>query len=207
MRVLVIGANGAVGKQTVQKLLKSNHEPVAMVRKTDQIPYFEELGVQTVLADLEKDFEKAFYNIDSVIFAAGSGPHTGPDKTIIIDQEGAIEAADIAKKSGVQKFVMLSSIGADKPKEAGQIKHYLYAKHRADEHLKQSGLTYTIIRPGGLTNDPGTGKVNLQEKLPEMGWIPREDVASVLVQVLSESKADNKVFEVIEGSEDISEAL
>ncbi|MFC4559912.1 SDR family oxidoreductase [Virgibacillus kekensis] len=207
MRVLVIGANGSVGKHTVEKLKESEHDPVAMVRKTEQVPYFEQKGIETVLADLEKDFERAYHNVDAVIFAAGSGPHTGADKTVLIDQEGAIEAVDIAKRFGVKKFIMLSSIGADKPKEAEQIKYYLYAKHRADEHLKQSGLTYSILRPGILTNDPGTGKVELQDKLPEIGKIPREDVAALLVQLLTEHKADNKIFEAIEGSTDISKVL
>lgn len=207
MRVLVIGANGGIGKQAVEKLLESDHEPVAMVRKTDQIPQFEELGAQTVLADLEEDFEKAFHNIDAVIFAAGSGPHTGADKTIVIDQEGAIESVDLAKRHGIKRFIMLSSIGADHPKGTGQMKHYLYAKHRADEYLKKTGLNYTIVRPGRLTDDPGTGKVNLQEKLSDIGNIPREDVAAVLVYLLSVPRAENQIFELVEGNTELSEVL
>ncbi len=207
VRVLVIGANGAVGKHVVDRLKESDHQPVAMVRDTDQIPYFEEKNVETVLADLEKDFEKAFYNTEAVIFAAGSGPKTGADKTIIIDQEGAIEAADLAKKHGVNRFVMLSSMGADQPKQAEQIKHYLYAKHRADEHLKTSGLNYTILRPGRLTDEPASGKVNVHEGSPERGSVPRADVASVLVYLLSAPRAENKIFNLIEGSTPLSDVL
>ncbi|GAB3045410.1 SDR family oxidoreductase [Virgibacillus ainsalahensis] len=205
MRVLVIGANGSVGKQVVEKLMDANHEPVAMVRKAEQLSQFEDIGAQTVLTDLEENFESAYDDVDAVIFAAGSGPNTGADKTIIIDQEGAIEATDLAKKYGINRFVLLSSMGADKPKDAKQIKHYLYAKHRADEYLKDSGLAYTILRPGGLTDDPGKGKVNLQEKIEEFGKVTREDVASVLVQILTSKEAENKVFELLEGDTPVSD--
>lgn len=207
MRVLVIGANGAIGKQVVQKLKDTEHEPVAMVRDSDQVAYFEDFGAKTVVADLEQNFEKAFDEIDAVIFAAGSGGHTGADKTIIIDQEGAIESTDLAKKFGVQRFMIVSSMGAGNPKEAKQIKHYQYAKHRADEHLKQSGLNYTILRPGGLTNEAGTGKVNLQEHISERGTIPREDVAATLVHLLNNSRAENQVFDLLEGETPIENVL
>ena len=207
MRVLVIGANGAIGKQVVQKLKDTEHEPVAMVRDSDQVAYFEDFGAKTVVADLEQNFEKAFDEIDAVIFAAGSGGHTGADKTIIIDQEGAIESTDLAKKFGVQRFMIVSSMGAGNPKEAKQIKHYQYAKHRADEHLKQSGLNYTILRPGGLTNEAGTGKVNLQEHISERGTIPREDVAATLVHLLNNPRAENQVFDLLEGETPIENVL
>lgn len=205
MRVLVIGANGAIGKQVVHKLVESEHEPVAMVRDTDQVPYFEKMGAKTVLADLEQNFEKAYHNIEAVVFAAGSGGHTGADKTIIIDQEGAIESIDLAKKFGVQRFMMVSAMRAGNPKEATRIKHYLYAKHRADEHLKKSGLNYTIVRPGGLTNDPGTGKVKLQQHISEAGTVPREDVAAVLVQLLTSLGAENRILDLLEGETPLTE--
>ena len=123
MRVLVIGANGKIGKQVVEKLAKTEHEPVAMVRDPKQVTQFENIGAKTIVADLEQNFEKAFDKIDAVIFTAGSGGHTGADKTIIIDQEGAIESIDLAKKYGVKRFMIVSSMGAGNPKEAKQIKH------------------------------------------------------------------------------------
>jgi uncharacterized protein YbjT (DUF2867 family) len=207
MRILVIGANGAVGKQVVKKLLEMKQEPIAMVRDEDQIPYFESIGTKTVLADLEGDFEQAFAGIDAVIFAAGSGGHTGADKTIIVDQEGAVEAVDLAKRHNVKRFIMLSSMRADTPKSATSMKHYLYAKHRADEHLKKAGIPYVILRPGSLTDDPGTGKVNMQRKLDNPGKVPREDVASVLA-VLAVAKEDgNKIYELIEGETAIADLL
>ncbi|MGP4076066.1 SDR family oxidoreductase [Halobacillus sp. K22] len=208
MKVLVIGANGQVGKHVIHKLTQSSHTPVAMVWDTKQIPQFEELGVETVLGDLEKDFKEAYYGVDGVIFAAGSGPHTGADKTILIDQEGAIKSIEYAKQFGLKRFIMLSSVRSDEPEKGPDaMKHYLYAKHRADEHLKQSGLNYTILRPGQLTNKPGTGKVALEEKLEQDGEIPREDVAETLVYLLSVPRAKQKSFDLISGSTQLEETL
>ncbi|WP_226038164.1 SDR family oxidoreductase [Aquibacillus saliphilus] len=207
MNVLVIGANGKVGKHIVQKLLDSDHQPIAMIRDTDQIPFFEEMGAKTVLGDLESDFSNAFFNVDAVIFAAGSGPNTGADKTIIIDQEGAIKSVNLAKQYDVKQFIMLSSIKADQPESVNEMKHYLFAKHRADEYLKDSGLNYTIIRPGGLTNEAGTGKVQMQEHIDGFGMIPREDVAATIVHLLSVPKARNKSFDLISGQTVLDELL
>ncbi|UOR10332.1 SDR family oxidoreductase [Halobacillus amylolyticus] len=208
MRVLVIGANGQVGKYVIDKLNDSGHEPVAMVRDTDQVPQFEDKGIRSVIGDLEKDFESAFYNIEAVIFAAGSGPHTGADKTILIDQEGAIRAIERAKHFGIKRFVMLSSMAADRPESGAEaMKHYLYAKHRADEYLKQSGLDYTIVRPGRLTNDRGNGKIKIQEHINSYGEIPREDVAETLSFLISGAKAENKAYDLLSGDQRIHEAL
>ncbi|MGP4062730.1 SDR family oxidoreductase [Halobacillus litoralis] len=204
MKVLVIGANGKVGKHIINKLNDSEHKPYAMVRDTDQIPQFEELGVATVLGDLEKDFEHAFHGKDAVIFAAGSGPHTGADKTIVIDQEGAIKAADFAKANGVKRYMMLSSIGADRPEQApDDFKYYLYAKHRADEYVKSTELDYTIVRPGGLTNEKGIGKVDLQKRT-EHGEIPREDVAATLVHLLSVNESVHESYDLISGEKPLN---
>ena len=92
--------------------------------------------------------------MEAIIFAAGSGPKTGPDKTTAVDKNGAIKLVDAAKKKGIERFVMLSSVGSDDPEQAQEeMRHYLEAKHDADEHLKASWLTYTIVRPVALTNE------------------------------------------------------
>lgn len=199
MKVLVVGANGQIGHQVVRKLKVKGHDPVAMVRKEEQTKQFEDKEIDTVLADLEKDFSHAFEGVDTVVFAAGSGGSTGADMTIVIDQEGAIETVDNAKNAGVKHFVIVSSMGADSPKAQKDIKHYMYAKHRADEYLKASGLDYTIIRPGMLQNEAGTGKVSLSEENQEVGNVQREDVASVIVQAVDADKAENKVYTLLEG--------
>ncbi|MCA0972806.1 SDR family oxidoreductase [Halobacillus litoralis] len=208
MNVLVIGANGQVGRKIVQKLQQTEHEPVAMVRESDQAKAFKKMGVKTVIGDLEKDFEHAFIDMEAIIFAAGSGGHTGADKTILIDQEGAIKAMDRAKHFGIKRCIMLSTIGADRP-DLGpdDFKYYLYAKHRADEYLKASGLSYSILRPGSLTDEEGTGKVKLQEHLNEFGEIPREDVAATLVALLTTEGTNGKSYDVISGEQPIEDAL
>lgn len=207
MKVLVIGANGQVGHQLVEKLKDKGHQPVAMVRKEEQVEKFKEKGIDTVLGDLQKDFSHAFEGVDSVVFAAGSGGDTGADMTVLIDQEGAIESVDNAEKAGVKHFVMLSSMGADAPKEAEQMQHYLYAKHRADEHLKASALDFTILRPGMLTNDSGTGKVRLFEGGTEIAEIPREDVANVLAHIVDTNKPEGKTYYLHEGDTPVEDTL
>lgn len=207
-RVLVVGATGHTGKRVIEILNNSNtFEPYAMIRKEDQRQMFEDMDVETVLADLEKDVTETVQGMDKVIFAAGSGGKTGEDKTIAIDQNGAIKMIDAAKQAKVKKFVMLSSMGADNPEANKDLKVYLEAKNKADEHLKSSGLTYTILRPGALTDDLGLAKVKLAEKLNETGEISRDDVAFLLVMSLADPLVKNKTIEALEGKESIKNAI
>lgn len=203
--ILVAGANGTTGKKIVAILNKSqNYNPIAMVRKEDQQAYFKDQNIQTVLGDLEADVTSVFTNpIDRVIFAAGSA-----GKNVIgVDQEGAKKLIDASKKGNIKKFVMLSSMGADKPEEATQLKEYLKAKHNADEYLKNSGLNYSIVRPGTLTNDSPLEMIELQQKLNKQGEISRADVAQTLVQSLEDKTAANATFEIIKGDTSIQKAL
>lgn len=207
-KVLVAGANGLTGTQIIKIL--NNHgqyDPVAMIRKEDQKEKFASMGVEVKIADLEEDLSGLLEDVDFVIFAAGSGSSTGKDKTITVDQEGAIKLIDEAKKSNIKKFIMLSAIGADEPQSNEKLKHYLEAKHKADEHLKKSGLNYSIIRPGSLTNDDGTGKIKAKEKLSGRGRISREDVAHVIISALDHVNTHNQVIEILEGDQSLQEAL
>lgn len=211
MKTLVIGANGQIGRHIVE-LLKNNseHSVTAMVRKQEQVQKFEEQGVETVLADLEDSVEKiakAAEGFDAVIFTAGSGGHTGADKTILIDLDGAVKSVEAAEKAGVKRFVIVSAIGANNREKWGdKIKHYYVAKHYADKAVEASGLTYTIVRPGGLLNEEGTGKVTAASEV-ERGSIPREDVANVVVASLEEENTFNKGFDLISGDTPIEDAV
>lgn len=202
--VLVVGANGTTGRIIIDLLKKSEtYQPIAMVRKQDQKGHFEKQGVSTVLADLEEDLSHAVYNVDKVIFAAGS-----KGKNIIgVDQEGAKKLTNAAKEAGIEKFVMLSSMGADKPAESDELEDYLRAKQNADDHLRSSGLNYSIVRPGNLTDDEGIGKIQLNEKLKIQGSISRADVAKTLVEVLEEDVRQNQVFEILSGDVPIEKAV
>lgn len=106
MKTLVIGANGQIGRQFCELAHEADVPIRAMIRDTSQQAWFQERGIETVLADLEGDFRKAFYGCDQVVFAAGSGPHTGPDKTLMIDLYGALSAIDLAASLGIGRFIM-----------------------------------------------------------------------------------------------------
>ena len=207
-KILIVGANGSTGKRVIEILNNTqSFEPLAMIRKEEQKSIFDDMDVESVLADLEQeDLSPALKGIDKVIFAAGSGGHTGPDKTTAVDEEGAIKIIDASVKAGVKKFVMLSAMNADEPSKNPDLEHYLKAKAEADKYLRNSGLNFTIVRPGALTDDLGMGKVKVAEKV-ERGEISRDDVAFLLVMSLADPLAHNKTFEAIEGDEPIKTAL
>ncbi|WP_100332149.1 SDR family oxidoreductase [Bacillus xiapuensis] len=211
MNVLVIGAAGLTGKRVVKHLADSSQHLVrAMVRKAEQTDEMETLGAKAILANLEQDFSFAMNDVNAVIFAAGSGSATGHDKTIAVDQEGAKKAADFAKKKGIERFIMLSSIGTENPAAGpAELRPYLEAKKAADLHLQNSGLNYTIVRPGTLTNEPGTGKIALSRHFTALDsrTISRDDVARVLVDSLLLKETEHQVFEIVSGDTPIEKAL
>lgn len=209
MRVLIAGAHGKIGQQLVRQMVRSTHRCRAMVRDGAQTPTMQGLGAdETVLGDLEQDCSSAVVDCDAVIFTAGSGPHTGPDKTTAVDELGAKRLIDSARAAGAKHFLMVSSLGADDPgRGPAKLQHYLRAKHNADEHLRNSGLTYTIVRPGPLTQADGTGKIQVAEQLNRSGEIPRQDVAAVLVACLDQKNTRNRIFDVLAGDLPVTEAL
>lgn len=212
MKVLVIGANGQVGRHIVKELADSQHDTIAMVRKEEQVNHLKELGAsKVVLADLEKDFSEAFDEAEAVIFAAGSGGSTGPDKTLTIDLWGSAKAAKYAEKKGVQRFVQLSSMGTDDPDSGGEeMKPYLVAKRAADEILKATNLDYTIVRPGALSDEDKTGSIEVSSAgftSMEGRSIPRADVANILVNVLDRPNTYHKTFEVLQGNGSTADEL
>lgn len=203
-KILVVGANGTTGKEIVNLLNQSQYfEPYAMVRKPEQEEQFKSKGIKTILADLEEDVSNTTKGMDKVIFAAGSGGK----KVKEVDENGAKKIIDASKKDGIKKFVMLSSMGADQPEEAGQLKDYLKAKHNADVYLKDSGLNYAIVRPGSLNNNKLSNKIELSKKLNKRGEISRSDVAQVLARVANDDVANNETFEIIDGSTLIADAF
>lgn len=208
MKVLIAGANGKIGQRLVKQMAASAHSPRAMIRNPDQAEGLQVLGAETVVADLEDDCSGAMKGCDAVIFTAGSGPHTGPDKTLDVDQNGAISLIDQAKAAGVKRFVIVSAMRADDP-EAGpeKLRHYLRAKKNADDHLRDSDLAYTIVRPGRLTEEPGSGHVQIAERLDSFGEIPREDVAAVLLATLEADNTIRRGFDLIAGDQPLTDAI
>jgi len=211
MNILVIGANGNIGKKIVNKIhSNSPHDAVAMVRKESQKEQFEKKGIKTVLGDLEEDFSHAFDGTNAVIFTAGSGGNTGDDKTKAIDQEGAIKAIDLATQKKLDRFMMISAFGADfQPSEwPKELAYYYQAKAAADDYLQQTDLNYTILKPGLLTDDEPKGKVDYGERTDaRTGSIPRWDVADVTVKSLDAEKTFRKSLELLSGPYQIDEAI
>ncbi|TCI36524.1 SDR family oxidoreductase [Exiguobacterium sp. SH3S2] len=211
MNVFVIGANGQIGKQLVERLKQDGkHEVTAMVRKQEQLDEFKANGYQAVLGDLEGDVEtlkQAMSGMDAVVFAAGSGGSTGADKTLLIDLDGAAKSVEAAQANGnIKHFVMLSALKAeDRSAWPDSMKPYYVAKHHADRLLEQSGLDYTIVRPGALTDDAGTGKVNVDNV--STGEIPRADVAAFLAHVIGRQEAANKAIDLVKGDTAIEETI
>jgi uncharacterized protein YbjT (DUF2867 family) len=212
MKVFLIGANGQVGKHIVKLLQSSDkHELTAMVRSEEQAEQLKQSGVNVVLANLEDSVEQlaqAMKGSDALIFSAGSGGKTGADKTLLVDLDGAVKSMEAAEQVGINRYVMVSAYKAydrESWKES-PIKPYFVAKHYADRELRASNLNYTIIGPGILTNEPGTGKVTVGEIL-EKTSIPREDVARVVVVSLDEEKTYKKTIGLVSGETSVEEAL
>lgn len=211
MNILVIGANGQIGKLLVELLAKeAAHRVTAMVRKAEQAESLKQLGAHVVIGDLEGSVEElaeAMKDHDAVVFTAGSGGSTGADKTLLIDLDGAVKTMEAAKERGIKRYIMVSAFGADQREKWSQaIKPYYVAKHYADRALLDGELNYTIIRPGGLKNEPGTGKVAVGTDL-KPGSIPREDVARVIAASLQEEKTYRRAFDLVAGNDAIEDAL
>lgn len=213
MNILVVGANGQIGKQLVSMIQATEGmQAKAMIRKEEQANYFKKIGAETVIVDLESDIETiaaATKDVDVVVFTAGSGPNTGKDKTILIDLDGAVKTIEATKYNGVKRFIMVSSFDTtrDAIQEApSSFSPYVAAKHYADEWLKGTDLDYTIVHPGILTNNKGTGNVQLAEKV-EPSEIAREDVAEVILRTIENDTTIGKEFQIVAGNTPIKEAV
>ena len=208
MRVLVAGANGQVGQHIVRLLAERGHQVRAMIRDEDQAQRLRELGGEPVVADLERNVAHTVEGCDAVIFSAGGGPGSGAEKKETVDRQGAVKLIEAAQEHGARRYVMVSAMGAADPESGSEaMQPYLHAKAQADQALQESGLDYTIVRPGSLTDDPETGIVEAGFSLRRRGEIPREDTARVIVATLDREKTVGKTFEVISGDTPIEEAL
>lgn len=213
MSILVIGANGGVGSKLVSQLNEEHVDFTAGVRKEDQVKELENKGIKATLIDVEKnsinDLKNIFTDYDKVIFSVGSGGSTGADKTIIVDLDGAVKTIKASKEAGIKHYVMVSTY--DSRREAfdasGDLKPYTIAKHYADDYLRTSDLNYTIVHPGSLTDDAGTGKIEADLYFDKAGSIPREDVATVLKEVVTSDGFNNQEFQILSGNHGVKYAL
>jgi uncharacterized protein YbjT (DUF2867 family) len=191
-------------------LAAEGHHARGLIRKPDQAADLEALGAVAVLGDLEADasLDEYVQGADALVFAAGAGPGSGPERKRTVDLGGAVKLVDAALAAGVRRYVMISSIGADRPHATSSgMRPYLEAKAEADRYLIASGLDHTIVRPGSLTDDPGTGRVRVSTELGQRGAIPRDDVAAVIVAVLEAPNTIGVTFELFSGDRLVAEAV
>jgi uncharacterized protein YbjT (DUF2867 family) len=211
MDVVIAGGHGQIALR-LARLLSARGEAVrSVIRNPGHAGDVEDTGASAVVFDLEDGSSDELADVvrgaDAVVFAAGAGPGSGAERKRTVDLGAAVKLIEAAASAGVRRYVMVSSIGADDPAGGGDaMRPYLEAKAEADAALASSGLDFTIVRPGPLTNDPGTSKVTVG---PDVGRadVTRDDVAAVIVGVLDEPRTVGKTFVLVNGDTPIPAAL
>jgi len=210
MDILVVGEHGKIALRLLRLLAARGHHARGLIRKPEQAAELQTVGAVPVLGDLEAEpsLETHVKGADAVVFAAGAGPGSGPERKQTVDLGGAVKLTDAAVALGVRRYLMISSIGADRARSAtGAMRPYLQAKAEADRYLMASGLDYTILRPGMLTDDPGTGRVRLSTELGGRAPVPRDDVAAVLAEMVEAPNTIGVVAELFTGDTPVPEAV
>jgi nucleoside-diphosphate-sugar epimerase len=211
VKVAIAGGHGKIGMRLARILSERGDEVRSLIRNPDHAAEVSETGAEPVVCDLEQasveDVAEAIDAVDAVVFAAGAGAGSGPERKQTMDYGGAVKLIEGAKAKEVGTYVMVSSMGAD-PDIAGDETFQVYqrAKGRADAALSDSGLDYVIVRPGGLTDEPGTGKVTLGEHVGR-GQVSRDDVVAVIASVLRNPPSGWRTVELIGGETPIEDAL
>ncbi len=219
MRIVIAGGHGQIALHLERLLAEHGDQPVGLVRNADHADDLAAAGAETAVVDLESDTVETLADIlagaDAAVFAAGAGPDSGVERKKTVDFGGAILLANACERAGVRRLIVISSIGteradtmndSDSNGEPNVMKVYLQAKAAADEFVRGSGLDWTVIRPGSLTDDPPTGKVTAAEHV-DRAQIPRADVAAVVHAALRDDSTIGKQFEVVGGNTSVAEAL
>ncbi len=209
MDVVVVGGHGKVALHLLELLVARGDRARGVIRDPGQAPDLEGLGAEAVLCDIESEpLTAAVEGADAVVFAAGAGPGSGPERKRTVDLGGAVKLIEAARANGIARYVMIGSIGSHDPAAGPEaMRPYLEAKAEADAELAASGLEFTIVRPGSLRDDPGTGLVDVATELGRSGPVPREDVAAVLAEVLVADNTIGKTFELFAGETPVAEAV
>jgi uncharacterized protein YbjT (DUF2867 family) len=212
-RVAIVGGHGKVARHLIHVLRRSDHDAVALVRREEYRAELEERGAEVRLLDIERAdagaFAAAFEGCEAVVFAAGGGADGNIERKRTVDLEGSLKSIEGARLAGIDRFVQVSAIGVDDPlpEDTDDVwRAYVEAKRDADAALRASGLAWTIIRPGRLTDDPATGKVSLGPDIAR-GDVTRADVAAVLAAVLDAPGTIGKQWVLVNGDTPIEEAL
>jgi nucleoside-diphosphate-sugar epimerase len=213
MRVVIAGGHGKIAQLLAIRLHAAGHEPVGLIRHPDQEADLESAGARPYLLDLEHaspaDVADAVKDADAVVFAAGAGPGSSAERKYTVDLGGSVLLADAATEAAVPRFVQISTMGAGAPPAAGTDATwgaYLDAKTQAEEDLRRRDLDWTILRPGALTDDPGTEHVTLTPEAGR-GSVPRADVAAVLAALLETGAGSRQTLELRGGDTPVREAV
>ncbi len=211
MKVAIAGGHGQIALRLAKVLSQRGDQVVALIRNPDHADDVRRAGAQPAVVDLEHarvaEVAEAIAGSDAVVFSAGAGPGSGPGRKETMDYGGAVRLIEAAQQSGIRRYVIVSAIDADADAPGEDtFAVYLRAKGRADDAVRASGLDFTVVRPGGLTNDPGTGRVTLGENLSH-GRVTRDDVASVLAAVLDSPNTIGRTFDLIEGDMPVADAV
>jgi uncharacterized protein YbjT (DUF2867 family) len=207
--IVIAGGHGQIALRLERLLAARGDAARALVGNPDHADDVAAAGAEPVLADLEAldDLGPFVAGADAVVFAAGAGPGSGAARKRTVDLGAAVKLLRAAQAGGVARYLMVSAMGAADPAAGPEaMRPYLEAKAQADAELAASDLDWTIVRPGLLTDDPGTGRVRVGERL-DRGEIPRDDVAAVLVGCLDEPATVRRTFDVVAGETAIAEAL
>ena len=213
MRIAIVGGHGQVARHLHPILVRAGHVPVALVRKEAYRAELEVMGAEVRLLDIEREeadaFATAFWGCDAVVFSAGGGPDGNVERKRTVDLHGSLKSIAGAETADISRFVQVSAINVDDPLPAdtGEVwRAYVEAKRAADAALRNSSLDWTIIRPGRLTDDPGTGTVSLGSDISR-GHVPRTDVAAVLAVVLDVGGSIRRQWNVVAGDTPVAEAV
>lgn len=210
MKIAIAGGHGQIALLLEKNLVDAGHSPIGIVRNPDHVDDVEATGATALVLDLENTDAAGLAShldgVEALVFAAGGGPNSGDARKLTVDRGAAILLADAAELRGIRRYVVISAISADSWDSISDdsFKVYLRAKAEADAEIRSRDLDWTIVRPGTLTNDAGTGSVEVGEKLE--GSIPRADVAALLATLIDEGRGIRSQFEVISGSTPIADA-
>jgi uncharacterized protein YbjT (DUF2867 family) len=209
MDVVVAGGHGKIGLRLLRLLADRGDRARGLIRNPNHATELHDVGAEAVVCDIEErdDISDCVQGADAVVFAAGAGPGSGAERKRTVDYGGAVKLIEAAKNNGIDRYVMVSAIKVDRPDEWSEpMVPYYEAKRDADEALERSGLTYTIVRPGSLTDDAGTGLVEIGFGL-EGGEIPREDVAATLFFTLDAVNTYGRAFDLVSGDDPVEDAV
>ena len=209
VNVVIVGGHGKVAMRLAKLLVDRGDSPRGVIRDTEQADDLEAIGCEPIVLDIENvEISDAVAGADAVVFAAGAGPGSGPARKRTVDYGGAVALIEAALEHEIRRYLMISAIGVNRPERwSDQMRPYYEAKAEADQALIESGLDYTIVRPGRLTDDRGTGRIEIAEALERGGSVSRDDVAAVLAEALRADNTIGKGFDLLEGDTPIADAV